>query len=182
MSRMSKSEKIILALFVLALGIGYATLSGVGRFFGNAYVYGQVWGVHFENIEIVDGSVDAPAPIIEENETKITCRPNLNEPGDFYEFTVDVTNNGTFDAVIDSIENTELTTKQKKYLTYNVAYSDGTPIQEGDKLRIGDTKQYRVRVDFLEDIEAEDLEPNTEVLELSFEALYIRLKDEVVEP
>lgn len=179
---MSRSEKITLAIFILCLGIGYATLSGVARFFGSAYVYGQVWGVHFENIQIVEGSVTSPTPIIEENETKVTCRPNLNEPGDFYEFTVDVTNNGTFDAVIDSIENTELTAKQKKYLTYNVTYSDGTPIQEGDKLRIGDTKQYRVRVEFLEDIEVGDLEPNTEVLELSFEALYIRLKEEVVEP
>lgn len=179
---MSRNEKITLAIFILCLGIGYATLSGVGRFFGSAYVYGQVWGVHFENIQIVEGSVDAPDPIIEENETKVTCRPNLNEPGDFYEFTIDVTNTGTFDAVIDSVENTELTTSQKKYLTYEVAYADGSPIEEGDKLRIGDTVQYRVRVEFLEDIEIEDLDPNTEVLELSFEALYIRLKEEVVEP
>lgn len=47
-------------------------------------------------------------------------------PGEFYEFTVDVVNEGSIDAMIDSVVKTpELTSAQAKYIKYEISYENG---------------------------------------------------------
>ena len=47
-------------------------------------------------------------------------------PGDYYEFTVDIINNGTIDAMINNIiMYPTLSTEQAKYLKYEVNYENG---------------------------------------------------------
>jgi hypothetical protein len=53
----------------------------------------------------------------------MTYTVTLNEPGDFYEFTINVVNDGTIDAVLSSINLTELTAAQQKYITHVVTYN-----------------------------------------------------------
>ena len=44
-------------------------------------------------------------------------------PGDFYEFTVDIVNNGIIDTMIDSINKAlDLIVAQEKYLNYIIEY------------------------------------------------------------
>ena len=52
----------------------------------------------------------------------MTYKVTLSKPGDFYEFTVDVKNSGTFDASLTGITMTYLTEAQSKYLTYKVYF------------------------------------------------------------
>ena len=86
------------------------------------------WNIYFENIEIKDGSVEATqAPTLTNSSNlEITYSVNLNLPGEFYEFTVDVVNNGNIDAMVNNVSINELSAEQKKYVSYNVTYSDGT--------------------------------------------------------
>ena len=179
MSKMSKSEKSFLALFILCIGIGFAFLSGTININGVANVYGNKWDVHFQNVQVSAGSVSSSLPVIDENKTTVTCTVNLEEPGDFYEFTVEVANGGTFNAIIDSIDKTELDEATAKYLNYVVTYEDGSEIKKDDLLIIGNIKKYKIRVEFKKDITISDLERNDKELTLSFEVNYIRLKTEV---
>ena len=63
------------------------------------------WDLHFENIEITEGSVTAnqEATIVGTSRSQVVFDVTLNVPGDFYEFTVNAVNNGTVDAMINEI-------------------------------------------------------------------------------
>ncbi len=124
-----------------------------------ATVNSTKWNLHFENIKVTEGSVNATLEptITEESNTEITYSVNLNTPGDFYEFTVDVVNSGSLDAMVSEVKGTELTDKQKKYLDYEVTYMDGTKVNKNDKLSSGTTEKLRIRLEFKKDIIADDL-------------------------
>ena len=86
--------------------------------------------------------------------TSITFGAQLENPGDCYEFTVDVVNAGTIDAHVEQIHILpELTAEQEEYFQYYVTYLDEVNIQEGDTLNAGDQEtllvrfQYRIRND-----------------------------------
>ena len=69
-------------------------------------------------MKINKGSVTATTePTITESNKISNFTFVLDKRGDFYEFTIDIINNGTLDAMIDSIEKTPaLTSEQEKYL------------------------------------------------------------------
>ena len=54
--------------------------------------------------------------------TEITYSINLELPGEYYDFTVDVVNKGTMDAKVSEVNNNQLTEEQQKYLSYQVTY------------------------------------------------------------
>lgn len=100
-----KKELIILGVIVLFLlfGIGYAYLSCNLTINGTSSINNATWDIHFENISVTSGSVSANTPVIDTNKTTVTYDVTLTNPGDFYEFTVDVVNEGSIDGMIDSI-------------------------------------------------------------------------------
>ena len=117
------------------------------------------WDLHFENIEITSGSVIAnqEATIVGTSKSQVVFDVTLNVPGDFYEFTVNAVNNGTVDAMIDEIGINSLTEEQKKYLAYDITYSDGMKVKVNDKLKAGTTEVFRIRVTYKDDITSADL-------------------------
>ena len=90
------------------------------------------WNLYFENIQIKEGSVTAvnPPEIKGSSNSEIDFDVNLNVPGEFYEFTVDITNAGTMDAMVSEINNNQLTDNQKRYLSYEVTYLNGNKVQK----------------------------------------------------
>ena len=57
--------------------------------------------MHFENLAVTSGSVETTTPAtIAADTTTINFEVKLEEPGDFYEFEVDMVNGGTIDAMI----------------------------------------------------------------------------------
>ena len=82
----------------------------------------------------------------------------LNMPGDFYEFTVDVVNSGSIDAMIEKVTKTpELTADQAKYLNYTVSYANGESITNKQVIASGVTMPIKVRVEYRNDLVASDL-------------------------
>ena len=141
---------LVLVLFIFSMGIGYAALSETLTIEGTTDIDEASWNVHFQDVAIADGSVTATtAPTITDN-TNVSFGVNLENPGDFYDFTVDVINEGTFDATLNSITILPtLTGAEANFFTYNVTYGDGYAISDGDLLHAGETKTIHVRFEYL---------------------------------
>ena len=73
----------------------------------------------------------------------------FNTPGEFYEFTVDVVNDGSIDAMIDSVIKTPITgTSYTKYIKYEVSYENGDSINTKQTLKKGTSTPIKVRVEY----------------------------------
>lgn len=137
------------------------------------------WSIRFDNIQIQEGSATATtAPTIADSLTEINYEINLDTPGDFYEFTVDVKNNGSINAILDEVLITDLTAEQQRYLLYTVTYSDNKVVAKNDLLNAGATKTIKVRVEFKRDITAADLPSTNSTLELSLSLHYVQTDTE----
>lgn len=141
------------------------------------------WNLYFDNIEITPGSVSAnqEATIIGASRAEITFDVTLGVPGDFYEFTVDAVNGGTVDAMINQIGVNTLTETQKKYLSYNVTYSDGIQVKVNDLLKAGTTEKFRVRLTFKDDVSPIDLPSESTSMTLVLNTSYVQADENAVE-
>ena len=162
------SKKVLIVLLISFMVFSIFTISNAAN--------NTSWNLYFENIEISDGSVTAISEptITDSSKSEITYSVNLNTPGEFYEFTVDVKNAGTLDAMVSEINGNQLTEKQKKFLLYEVKYLDGTEIKKYDKLKAGSTETLRIRLEFKKDITAEDLPTEATTLTLSINTCYVQ--------
>ena len=110
-SRDRKTLYIILSIVLISifsLTIVYAALSVTLNITGSTEVTASNWNIHLANPEVKSGSVNSNVPTISGNNLSFSV--NLATPGDYYEFTVDVVNGGSIDAMIDSVVKTpELT-------------------------------------------------------------------------
>lgn len=169
-------EIYIVLLLILCISIGFSYLSAKMDIGGNTTVKKQSWDVHFANLVETNSTIPesgsnasdlGSATITAGKTTEVTFDSTLSVPGDYYEFTVDVVNSGSINAMLDSsITNTVLTDEQKKYLTYSVTYNDGTEIKENDGIHAGKSVKIKVRVEFKKDISDSDL-PKTEDIQFS---------------
>ena len=107
---MKKRKKIIIITIVLllTLSVGYALLSTQLKINGVSTIEATKWDVHFANVQVKPGSVglstgDVAAHINESDNTLVEYTITLNQPGDYYEFTVDAVNAGTIDGMIGNI-------------------------------------------------------------------------------
>ena len=100
----SKSVVLLLLLLILGISIGYAALTTTLNINGNTTIEKASWDIHFENLVKTTGSevatVDAS---IDDTKTLIEYTVTLPKPGDYFEFTVDMVNNGTIDAMISEV-------------------------------------------------------------------------------
>ena len=166
-----KTIRTALLMLLLLIGIGYAALKTTLKIDGTVGVDKTTWDVHFENVEPTTGSVVAnPAPTTNNiDTTEMTYTIGFTKPGDFYEFTVDIVNNGTIDAMIEDVSNNAYANAQSttpialpSYLESTITYSDGTPIKQNQILpkKNGDTKtveKVKIRIEFKKDINVSDL-------------------------
>ena len=163
-----KKKRISALILLLAITVGYALLSTTLKINGIAGIKSNTWDIHFENVVANNEStVTAELPSITDNATKVSYEVELSLPGDFYEFTVDAVNEGSINGIIEKIDHkvyesdgiTEATLPS--YIKYSIVY-DGTSTapQEGDILEAGESKTYRVRIEF--DSEATTL-PSTDL-------------------
>ena len=167
MKRNRKNNIKLLALtLILLLGIGFAALAANLKIDGTLNVSRTSWDVHFENVNITTGSVTAnPAPTSDNTTTtEMAYTINFTKPGDFFEFTTDIVNDGTIDAMVDVVSNNAYATAASttpislpSYLTSTVTYADGVPIAQNQELLHDTSEKIKVRVEFKKDINVSDL-------------------------
>ena len=146
----------LILVCVFTLTIAYAALSAVLTIQGSAHVTSADWDIHLANPKVTSGSATTVVPTISGN--TLSFNTTLKTPGDFYEFTVDVVNSGSIDAMIDKVTKTpELTTEQAKYLKYEVSYANGESISTKQTIASDVTMPIKVRVEYRKDLIASDL-------------------------
>ena len=170
-----KTLSLILCLVlvsVFTLTIAYAALNAVLTIQGNAEVVASTWNIYLDNPRLSPGSEDIYEPTIT-GTNKVNFNTTLSQPGEFYEFVVDVVNAGDIDAMIASIIKTpDLTEEQAKFLKYEVTYENGTPITTQQTLSKGTTTPIKVRIEYRKDLVASDLPTSQTVLDMSITLEY----------
>ena len=180
-----KRQLLLLLILTLLISVGYALLSSDIEFNGSSTVKAATWDIHLENLRVTDGSVDpVTAPLIELNKKTVTYSANLNKPGDYYEFLVDVKNGGTIDGMINDVSSKikindgefifVAPLKIPRYLDYEVTYSDGSSISTKQALNAGDKKTYKIRLEYKRDIRVEDLPSTDQNLQFKFNVNYVQ--------
>ena len=100
MKKMKKHLSVVILVWLLVgVTLGFSALSANLNISGTSRISSSSWDVHFQNIAITSGSVTATtAPSTSNGGLTISYAVDLAEPGDFYEFTVDVKNAGSVPA------------------------------------------------------------------------------------
>ena len=166
---------LLLLLLVVGVSVGYAALSKTLNINGTSNIANNArWDVHLENVQVTGGSANATTPAKLSGTDTITFAVDLNTPGDFYEFTFDVVNDGTIDAKLNTKPSIpSIPENLKSYVTYTVTYSDGgTALNANDTLAHGATKKVKVRLEFKKDIA--QLPTVEDPLALSFTLNYVQ--------
>lgn len=164
----------LLTIIILIMSVGYANFSRSIEINGTANVGASSWNVKFVEDSYVEstGSIN----VTEENrtisETSMSYSVSLTSPGDYYEFTMNIQNAGTFDASLTGITMTELTEVQKKYLVYEVYYNGAkyekttTNITNMDLIS-STTVPVKVRVQYIQPADADDLPSSEQTITLN---------------
>ena len=176
-----KQSVYLIALFFVSvfMGIGYSYLSSTLSINGYTTVYKNNWDVHFENLEIKSGSVSSGTSSIVENSTIVSYQVPLANTSDYYEFTVDVVNAGSIDAMIGSVVNNGITSAQSTYIEYSASYTSDREVKEKDLLPAGSSQKILVRVKYKGDIPNSSLPTEDQTLNLSLNINYIEAHNEV---
>ena len=148
-----------LIVILLFISIGYAYLNATLSINGTSMLDSARWDVHFENIQVKNGSVTPTVEPIISNNTTVSFSVTLENPGDYYGFIIDVVNAGTLDAMIESISILPtLTESQQKYFDYTVTYEDGASIANSQRLDANSKETLRIEFVYKE-LENTDLYP-----------------------
>ena len=179
-----KMDMLYILLFIVfaSIGVGYSYISTNLNINGTANVNAASWDVHFDNLNITTGSVTATTPADITSDTTVEFAATLEEPGDFYEFTVDVINSGTMDAMIDDFGiSPELTSDQKKYLEYKVTYLDGGELEEKQKLAVGSSEIIKVRFKYIENEDKTNYPTEDQQFTIEFTMTYTQADETAID-
>jgi uncharacterized repeat protein (TIGR01451 family) len=156
---------LLLSIAFVVMSVGFAAYAQTLNITGNVTAKKAEWNVQFDSTSYAEstGSVKATTKTL--NTTAMNYTVTLN-PGEFYEFTVNVKNAGTIAATLKSITLSSLTAEQQKYIKYTVTY-DGTAYTSttsglSNDLAADASKTVKVRVEYVFPDDSSDL-PNEDV-------------------
>ncbi len=191
MRKEGRIQNFVIALFgiaIVAMSIGFAayattlTIGGGSNGTGSNVTIKKAWDVHYDDeateatIETAD--VASKGTITNLTGTNVTFTATLNQPGEYYQFTLPVENDGTMTAYLDSINMTSLTDAQKAYLTFTIAYDGVTATNQnvtnitGKSLASGTSKNMVVTVTFNSDTAQSALPSDDATVNLWAELLF----------
>ena len=182
MKNRKRNRLFLFLILIVGVTIGFAALSTTLKINGISRVKKASWNIHWDNVANEDGvEATTPAHIKENTDSQVVeYEVFFEEPGDYYEFTVDAVNEGTLDGIIESITSTvngEAITTLPNYINYSIKYADGTDVQVDDELKKNESKTYKIRVEYdKEKITPEVLNAMTsdQRYEFSFEVKYVQ--------
>lgn len=145
---MKNGKNIIIGCLLVAImgmSIGYAALAQTLTINGSADVTTAKWDVRFTKIteKTMSGAVASAPPTF--NVTTATFAVDLKAPGSYAIYEIEVSNNGSIDAVLDSL--TDLTVKngeEPKDIVYTI-----TGIKATDSLAAAGKTVFQVKVEWL---------------------------------
>lgn len=120
----------VLAVAILVMAVGFAGYGANLNISGATTLSAAKWDVHFVSDAAKTGyfavtsnnTITGVTPTV--SGTNVSYTVTLPNPGDVFEFTIDVVNEGTFDAKLDSIVIAPtITADEDKNLDYTVWYN-----------------------------------------------------------
>lgn len=178
---MRKSEiRALLFAVLILIGIGYASIRSGLNINGITHVNTINWDVHFENYQATSNSNVTPTtlPVIGVKTTTISYSVVLTNPGDVYEFTLDVVNAGLVDVMIDSfsskLNNVEINNNLPDYLTYSATYSDGIDLANKQRLLHNTSETLKLKLGYRDDIPNSSLPQSIQNLTVDFMITYVQ--------
>jgi len=171
-NRKKRNKILLLLVLLLAVSIGFAALATTLKINGTANIGKNTWNIYWDNIANQTGSTPEdgyPDITADENNVAsslVTWEVTLDEPGNYYEFTVDAVNEGTLDAeitevvskygnsVIPDVIDSEHPSPVPSYIKYSVVYADnGEKPSVGDRLNKKENntptrRTYKIRVEY----------------------------------
>ena len=175
---------MFLFLSLVSLTVGYAFLTTTMSIDGVSKMLEARWDVHFANVVTKQGSVTPTEGPTITDPTTLTFSAQLENPGDFFEFTVDVVNAGTLDAHLYTINLEFLPTlnlEQLEYMDYDISYADGMPINEGDALNAGETETILISFKYLDGKDSSVYPINDENYSISISFNYVQGTGNIVD-
>ena len=167
----------LLVVAIVAMSVGFAVFSSNLEINGTTTVQSTNWNIQFDE-DSYEETVGSETTTPSFNVTSMTYAVTLTEPGDFYEFTVNVENTGTFDAQLTGITMTDLTPEQEKYLTYTLTYANTPYTSSQSSLAIdlahGSTTPVKVRVEYIQPNDPADLPDETTPITLNATLNYVQ--------
>lgn len=170
MDKGKKSQIIViiaLVLVVVVMSIGYAAIGSELTANGNIELGVSKWDVHFvtsgysESLTPTEGtSATHEFPTT----TQMTYNVTLNNPGDTYEATVPIKNDGTIDAILKSIS-MSISGTNSDHVTYDVTIdstkytSSNTNVMAHELSKNGGTYDVKIKLSYNVPTENEDLLP-----------------------
>lgn len=139
---MKKKNIIITFLIgiVCIMAIAYAAFSQTLNITGSTIIDSN-WDIKITNVttkNIIGDATKAIEPVV--SDTAVTFKTNLVQPGDSMTYSVTITNAGTIDAKVDSIE---MTKSQNPAIVFSE-----TGVNENDLLKAGETQTFDVTVSY----------------------------------
>ena len=188
MRKEGRTQNFIIALFgiaIVAMSIGFAayattlSIGGGSTGDGSNVTIKKAWDVHYDDESAVEtAAVAANGVITSVNSTNVTFTATLNAPGDYYQFTIPVENEGTMTAYLKSINMTPLTDAQKAYIEFKIEY-DGVTANNanvtgisGKSLASEATKNMVVTVTFKDNVNQDALPSSDTTVSLWAELLF----------
>ncbi len=168
---------LFLSIAFLVMSVGFAAYAQKLDINGTATAKKASWDIRFVDDSYTEttGSVAATSKTL--TATTMTYAVTL-KPGEFYEFTVNVKNAGTFDAILKSLTMSDLTDAQKKFITYKVTYDTSeytaTTTSLSSELASEATKPVKVRVEYVLPTDAKDLPTEDVTLNLTASLDYVQ--------
>jgi hypothetical protein len=162
MRKRKQNKYLWLLLLLLGITVGYALISTTLKINGHTAINKHSWSVYWTNPVVEAGSVSQTPPTIGDDQdggvnTKANWSVTLDEPGDYYEFTIDAVNAGDVDAMILDMTPSS-TPALPDYIKYTVQYDDGEELEQYHKLKKATDsthptiETYRIRIEFLDTI------------------------------
>lgn len=161
----NKSRKMMLLLIVLGLVLGFATVTTTLKITGFTLIRKHTWDIKWDRNSIMMGE-DMPAGITEpvvstspsgSTDDTVSFSADLVAPGDYYEFYIDAINSGAVNGIIESIDiewkSDNKIVELPDFLDFTIVYADTeeAPV-ENDILYHGQSKTYRIRLEYKEDV------------------------------
>jgi hypothetical protein len=174
MNKRIKMSIVVLSLLLIVMSVGYASYSMVLYISGSSAVQTANWSVIFDTIGngIVDTNytmaTPSQSPVIDSSKHNINFAVDL-KVSQMYQFTVDVKNEGTMDASLDSFSITvdgttyNTNTWSNNYLNYETIWSDtGDSFGKGDIIPAGVSRNITVTVKYSQPTNSADLPSSDE--------------------
>ena len=171
--------KIMIGAFIglgtiMLVTLIYAAFTGQLNIAGSGVSRISKWDVHFENLSTITTSHTAKVltqPRLASGTSIVDYSVSVTSPGDTVSFTVDVVNDGNYNAEITSVsvsspscsgDDSTSNNNVCSHLHYSLTYDGGASVQVGDTLYAKETNKMKVTLNYDDTVTASEL-PTEEV-------------------